>query len=153
MPYIVTIHAHYDGDADVIFDQALNFAEMVDAMSDIAVYDGIPDGCAVQGMTVTADVTFWGVIKNKGHVMHIETLDQPNRILQSREHGKRMKQWDHLLTVEPTAGGAVWTDQITLNSGWSSWAMARFCRFMYCHRHRRREARSLSATIQPLRIT
>jgi len=153
MPYVITITAYYDDPADQVFDSALDFAEMQTAMSDIARYDGLPSGRVAQGMTFTCDVTFWGLIRNKGHVMHVETLDRDARILQSREHGPSVARWDHLLSVQPDGDGAVWTDQITLDAGWRSWGMARFCRFMYRHRHIRRQAQRITTDIQPLRIT
>ena len=43
MAYEVTIEARYPRDADTVFAEALNFAELREAMRGLARYDGLPE--------------------------------------------------------------------------------------------------------------
>ncbi len=54
----VTVTAFYEGDADAIFAQAMQFAELREAMAGLAEYRGLPDQAAEEGQTLTVDVTF-----------------------------------------------------------------------------------------------
>ncbi len=81
MQALATITARYHGNADDIFREALTFEEMTDAMKGLASYDGLPTGPVKEGETYAVDVTMWGFLKTKGHVMHIEKLDIKNRVL------------------------------------------------------------------------
>lgn len=141
MPVLVKITALYDGDADEIFRGATEFAEMKDAMSGFAVYEGLSDQAAVEGETYTVDVTIWGIIKNKQHVMHVEKLDFENRIIQSREHDKMIARWDHNLSVQPAGDGrARWVDAVVIDAGWRTSFVARFAAYTYRRRHKHRKA-------------
>ena len=140
MARLVEVTAFYRGDADAIFEAALDFSELEDAMRGLAVYEGAPKGEVKEGETYTVDVTFWSVLKNKGHVMHVETLDRAARVIQSREHNPLIKRWDHHLSVEQEGDRVCWTDTIVLDAGWQTPFAARFARFVYRRRHRYRKA-------------
>lgn len=147
MPRIITIEATYLGDADEIFESALDLDEMRAAMAEIAEYDGLPSGKVKQGQTITVDVTMLGMMKTKGHVMRVEKLDRKNRLLQSRERNPDVKRWDHTLTIEQDGEFAIWTDRIVLDAGMKTWVTAFFCRYVYSHRHKVRNARKITKTI------
>ncbi|MDB9838578.1 hypothetical protein OAC40_00450 [bacterium] len=153
MPRVVTVTAQYSQTPDKVFADAIDLKELVAAMSDIAVYRGMPSEPLCQAMTIVSDVTFWGWLKIEGHHMHLENLDLVGRRLQSREHSKMVKRWDHQITVIPNQTGAIWIDQVELDAGWKTYFVALFCRYMYKHRHRRRNASQISTRIQPLLIT
>ncbi len=148
MPRIITITAQYIGNADEMFEGALDLDEMRDAMAEIAQYDGLPSGKVKQGQTITVDVTMLGMMKTKGHVMYVETLDRKNRILQSRERNPDVKRWDHTLTIEQDDDFVLWTDRIVLDAGMTTWIAAFFCRYVYTHRHKVRKARKITRNIQ-----
>ena len=147
MPHAVTLRAVYPQDPDTIFAECLHLGEMKQAMSAIARYDGLPDDEVKAGDTYTVDVVMWGFLRTKNHVMHVESLDRDARVLQSREHNPSVARWDHTLTLEPHPEGALWTDHIILDARWQTPFTARFCRYVYSHRHRVRGALSLTRTI------
>ena len=147
MSALVVISARYAGDADAVFREAVNFSEMVEAMSGLATYEGLPDEPARENETYTVDVTMWGFLKTKGHVMHVETLDYENRIIQSREHNPAIKCWDHRLTVQPVGEYVLWTDRVELDAGWRTFAAARFCAYVYQRRHKYRRALEINRKV------
>ncbi|MCI2399770.1 hypothetical protein [Aliiroseovarius subalbicans] len=148
MTYQVTIEAFYAGDPDQIFSEACQFSELVDAMSSIATYDGLPQGAAAQGETYVVDVTLFGLVKNPGHTMFVERLDPVARILQSREHNASVSRWDHTLSVQPGDGGTIWTDTVIIEAPRMEWATARFARFVYKRRHKHRRALHIATSIK-----
>lgn len=149
MPALVIVTALYDADPDETFDAALHFDELLDAMSGLAVYEGLAPGTiAEEGKTYTVNVTFWGLLKMTGHVMHVESLDVPNRILQSRETSNGIKRWDHNLSVHPEGAKARWVDSILIDAGWQTPFMARFARFVYTRRHKHRQALEITRNIE-----
>lgn len=150
MPVELTVTATYPGDPDTIFSEALNPQEMVRAMEGLAVYDSLPDRAIVEGETLVVDVTIWGIVKNKGYRMFVETVDVPGRLLQSRESGAGVARWDHTLTVQPGGPGAIWTDRVVIDAGLRSGFMARFGAYMYARRHKYRKA--LSITVERRKI-
>jgi hypothetical protein len=140
----VEITARYPADPDAVFQSALRFSEMTEAMAGIATYKGLPiSDTAHEGETIIVDVTFWGVFKQRGHRMFIERLDPQARIIQSRESGNGIKRWDHTLSVEPDGAGALWTDTVVIDAGWRTPFVARFAAFVYVRRHRHRKALSI----------
>ncbi|WP_299412491.1 hypothetical protein [uncultured Sulfitobacter sp.] len=147
MPYAVTLRAVYPRDPDTVFAEALHFGEMKQAMAKIAIYEGLPDGEVAAGERFTVDVLMWGFLRTKNHVMYVESLDCAARVLQSREHNPSVARWDHTLSLDPHPQGALWTDHIVLEAGWQTPFVARFCRYVYSHRHRTRGALSLTREI------
>lgn len=150
MPTEITVSAHYNQDADAVFGQALNLAELKDAMSGIATYDGLPDGVVKEGDELTVDVTLWGFVKTKNHVMKVESLDIAARILQSREHNPKVARWDHTLSVQPDGDGCIWTDRVVIDAGWNTFGTARFAKYLYTKRHTHRKALSITAVLRKL---
>ncbi|MEL7178813.1 MAG: hypothetical protein AAFN63_03195 [Pseudomonadota bacterium] len=148
MIYTITVEASYPADADRLFNEALDFSEMQEAMKGLAVYDGLPDRNVQQGETLCVDVTMFKFFKTRNHTMYVERLDHDTRIIQSREHNKQIKRWDHTLHVQPTDTGCLWRDMIVLDAGFTTFLAARFCRFVYARRRRLRQASRIKATIQ-----
>ena len=153
MPWEVIIEARYPGDADTVFAEALNFAELREAMRGLARYEGLPAGEAFEGQSVVVDVTLFGFLKNPGHSMHVERLDRAARILQSREHNASVSRWDHTLSVQPLPGsngddGCLWTDRVVIDAPRGAWGTALFARFVYARRHRHRGALSIAKAIR-----
>jgi hypothetical protein len=144
MAKLVEVVAHYDADPDQLFQSALRFSEMTEAMAGIATYAGLPaSDTALEGDTIIVDVTFWKLFKQRGHTMFIERLDPKERIIQSRESGNGIKRWDHTLSVQRSDSGAVWTDSVVIDAGWRTSIVVRFAAFVYGRRHRNRNAKSI----------
>ena len=154
MPCLVTTTALYPGDPDDLFRQAIDFTDMLEAMSGVAAYKGLPSEPVREGATYTTDVTFFGFLKTSGHVIEIEKLDLANRTLQSREYNPAIRQWDHLLTVEPETGTgparARWTDAVTIDAGWRTPVITRFASFVYRRRHQHRQALEIQTSLRSL---
>ncbi len=148
MPWEITIEARYERDADTVFAEALNFAELRDAMRGLAIYEGLPEGEAHEGMTAVVDVTLFGVFRNPGHTMHVERLDRAARVLQSREHNASVSRWDHTLSIQPAGDGCLWTDRVVIDAPRNAWATARFARYVYARRHRHRGALSIAKAMR-----
>ncbi len=147
MTYTVFVEATYPSDADATFREALDLAEMQEAMRGLAVYHGLPQRNILEGDTIIVDVTLFKLFTTKNHMMHVERLDPEARIIQSRERNSRIDRWDHMLNIQPTTTGCVWRDRVTLDAGISTFLTARFCRFIYVRRHRMRKARNIRSLI------
>ncbi len=147
MASVVSIEAAYAGDPDTLFDQALRFSDLTRSMAGLAQYDGLPAGKAQEGGTYRVDVTFWGLLKVRGHVLHVERLDLPARFLKSRERDPVIRRWDHLLTIQPEGDRVIWTDRIVVDAGWRTWLTARFAAFVYTRQHLKRRALEISRRI------
>jgi hypothetical protein len=142
---IVEITACYNADPDILFRSALRFSEMAEAMAGMATYSGFPDSdTACEGDTVTIDVTFWRMFKQVGHTIFIERLDPEARIIQSRESGNGIRQWDHTLSIQQDGALAVWKDVIVIDAGWRTPFIARFAAYIYARRHRHRKPISIT---------
>lgn len=144
----LTVTAHYPRDADAVFADALSFPEMAEASRGVAVYQDMPQGKMEQGRTYTLNVTVWGVMKNPNYQVHVERVDHDTRLVQSREYGCMIRQWDHTLTIVPTREGCIWTDRIVIDCSWATGFMARVARIMYRTRHRNRNAHSVTARMR-----
>ncbi|SFI59488.1 SRPBCC family protein [Jannaschia pohangensis] len=147
MAKTIMVEATYPRDADTVFRSALDLSEMKKAMAQIARYDGLPDQRVAEGDRYVVDVTFFGLMKVRGHVMEVVRLDPAKRLLQSREHSPSVSRWDLRLTVEENGEGALWRDWIEVEAGWKTPLVARFCSYVYSHRHKARRAQSVTAAI------
>ena len=142
--------AKYHGKAKDIFLEALEFRELTEAMSGIAEYDGLTDKVVQQSQTYLVDVTIFKVFKTKGYEMFIEYLDANACVLQSREKGGVIKMWDHKLTVRQDSEFAIWVDDVTIDAGLTTIAMAHFGAFVYKQRHKHRKALSITTQVKSI---
>lgn len=144
----VEIIALYPGNPDTVFESALRFSELTEAMAGFAKYSGFPaDDTASEGDTFAVDVTFWGWFRQSGHTIFIERLDRQARTIQSREKSPGVRRWDHLLSVQSKGNMVCWTDRVEIDAGWRTWFVARFAAYMYTLRHRCRNAASITSRI------
>ncbi|WP_341862850.1 hypothetical protein [Gymnodinialimonas sp. 57CJ19] len=144
---ILTVSAFYPRTADQVFSEAINIPGMVAATRGLATYQGLPDGAFEADESYQTYVTVWGWMHNPQYKIHVERLDPAERLMQSREQGRAIRQWDHTLTVTPTEGGAIWADRIVVDSGLLTGYMVRVGRHLYKYRHRMRNADQITATI------
>lgn len=144
---VLTVSAFYPRDADTVFAEAIDIPAMIHATRGLATYQGLPDGAFQEGQSYQTYVTVWGWMHNPRYQIHVERLDPAYRIMQSREQGRGIRQWDHTLTVDPVDGGAIWTDAIIVDSGLMTGYMVRVGRYLYKYRHRMRDASQITAAI------
>lgn len=145
MATAIRIEAIYPESPDAVFRSALRYNELSEAMKNIAVYEGLPNGEAQQGQTFDVVVTFWGWMKNPPHTIHVETRDDDAHLLQSREHGGWIKRWDHRLQVVPDERGSRWIDEIIIDGGWRTFTAAMFANYVYKTRHKSRNALKITS--------
>lgn len=151
MPLIVTITATHNGDPDEVFAQALQFDALQRAMTGLATYRGFPPGGEpVAGETYVVDVRLWGLFPVTGHTIEVLKVDRTARVIESHETHRGVKNWDHTLTIAPgqMPGMALWTDRILIDAGWQTPVVARFARYVYCHRHRAQRAQGLRTSLR-----
>ncbi|MEL6748150.1 MAG: hypothetical protein AAFO79_10115 [Pseudomonadota bacterium] len=151
MPYRLLVTAVYSADIDDLFARARSFDELKAAMAGFATYEGIPAGAqAEEGATYVVDATLFGWYKVRGHTFHVERVDLAQRRIQSREHQPGVRRWDHCLTI--AQGGhpeeAVWTDDVIIEAGWQSSAIAHMANRIYRHRHHVRSANQLASQVR-----
>lgn len=88
----------------------------------------------------TARLYLWGLgfLPFGKHDINLEWIDASNYIIQSRERGSLMRTWDHFIHLEPEGNYLTrYTDQITLEAGVLTSALAWWTRLFYRHRQRR----------------
>ncbi len=144
---VLTVSAFYPRDADTVFSEAIDIPAMVRATRGLATYEGLPDGSFEEGKSYQSYIVVRGWMHNPRYQIHVERLDPAYRIMQSREQGRAIQQWDHTLTVEPAPGGAIWTDRIAVECGLLTGYMVRVGRHLYDYRHRMRDASQITAKI------
>lgn len=144
---ILTVSAFYPRDADTVFAEAIDIPAMIHATRGLATYRGLPEGSFEEGRSYQTYVTVWGWMHNPRYRIHVERLDPAARLMQSREQGRAIRQWDHTLRVTPTQGGAIWCDSIIVDSGLLTGYMVRVGRYLYKYRHSMRDAARVTATI------
>ena len=147
MPTELSVSARYDRPADTVFAEALSFAEMAEATRGVAVYKDLPEGLIEEGRTYTLNVTVWGIMRNPNYQVHVERVDAQARVVQSREFGWMIRQWDHTLTVEPDGDGCIWTDRIVIDCSWATGYMSWVAKVLYRTRHRNRRGQDITARL------
>lgn len=147
MPADLLVTAHYSADADTMFEKASSFADMIEVTKKISTYEGLPALPMVQGRTYKTNVKIFGLLESRDYAIRIDTLCKKMRRMQSSEHNDNVKSWKHTLDVKPDGEGSVWTDRVSIDAGPMTPLLVRYARFMYLHRHKQRQAVSVTAQI------
>ncbi len=142
------VTAHYTQDADALFEKASSFADMVETSPTFLTFGDLPALPMVQCRTYETKLDVFGLFKTNDYAIRIDTLSPTRRRVQSSAKGKGVKTWNHTLDVIPDAEGCVWTDQISIDAGRKTPIYARYARFVYLHRHKRRGATSITSTLR-----
>jgi hypothetical protein len=101
-----------------------------------------------EGATLHFRGYLFGIIPIGTHTIFFERIDPAARELQSREVGRLVRRWDHLVRVRPTGDGrTLYSDEIIIEAGWLTLFVWLFAQWFYRHRQRRwrRVARRLLA--------
>ncbi|MEJ6392784.1 hypothetical protein V8J82_05915 [Gymnodinialimonas sp. 2305UL16-5] len=144
---VLTVSATYPRDPDLVFAEAIDLGAMVEATQGLATYKGLPLGPLEEGRTYETYVVVWGWMHNPHYRIHVERVDPDARLVQSREQGRAIRQWDHTLSVTGAPGVCTWTDRIVIDSGLLTPYMIRVARHLYQYRHRNRDALAIKAEI------
>ena len=110
----------------------------------------IPDRWPV-GVPLELRLFLFGVVPLGPHTLVVESIDDDERVLQTRERGPRLC-WDHRIHVEVAGTGrARYTDEVEINAGPASALVAAAARVFFRHRHRRWQAfaRGLGPAARP----
>lgn len=150
MKRIVTVCAIYPENADTLFARARDLREVKQAMAGLARYDGLPDRVIEQGDRFDVSVTLFGYLRARNHNILIERMDPARRLIQSRQHNRILRLWDHRLCIDPHPEGAVWTDRIALDAGLWTGIAARLCHRVYRYHHSARHALRVDTAINLL---
>jgi hypothetical protein len=101
-----------------------------------------------EGATMRGKGYLFGVIPLGTHTIYLERIDAAAGEIQSRESEPLVRRWDHLIRVRPTHDGqTVYSDEIIIEAGWTTFFVWLFAHYFYRHRQRRwrRVARRLVA--------
>ncbi len=148
MPAELIVTAHYTQDADTLFEKASSFADIFETSPTFLTFDGLPALPMVQCRTYETNLGVLGLFKTHDYAIRIDTLSPVRRRVQSSSQGKGVKTWNHTLDVIPADQGCVWTDHVSIDTGRMTPIYARYARFMYLHRHKRRGAASITSTLR-----
>lgn len=105
-----------------------------------------PD-CWQQGATVRFRSYMFGFIPTGTRTVFFEIVDPRQRQIQTREHDRLVRHWDHLISVRATDDGRTrYSDEIEISGGPFAFFVWAFAMWFYRHRQRRwrRVARRLS---------
>jgi hypothetical protein len=106
-----------------------------------------------EGATLHFRGYLFGILPIGTHSIFLERIDPAARVLQSREAGRLVRRWDHLVRVRPTGDGrTLYSDEIVIEAGWLTPFVWLFAQGFYRHRQRRwrRVARRLVAAEQTI---
>ena len=91
-----------------------------------------------QGTTILGRSFLLGFVPLGLHNIHFERVDPRRRQIQTREHDRLVRRWDHLISIdEAQAGRCRYSDEIEIEAGWLTWLVWLFAQCFYRHRQRR----------------
>jgi hypothetical protein len=102
-----------------------------------------------EGETVQGKAYAFRVLPLGEHAIRYERIDPERCEIQTREHSRLIRRWDHRIRVRATADGrALYSDEIDLDAGLLTLPVWLFAQWFYRHRQRRwrRVARRLTRT-------
>jgi hypothetical protein len=105
-----------------------------------------------EGTTVRLRTYAFRVLPLGDHAIHVERVDPSHREIQTREHSRLIRRWDHRIRVRPTPDGhTLYSDEIDIDAGLLTPLVWLFAQGLYRHRQRgwRRVARRLARDGRP----
>ena len=102
----------------------------------------------IAGMTVRCRSYLFGLIPLGTRTLFFKRVDAQFMEIDTREHDRLVRRWDHLIRARPAAGGQCkYTDEIEINAGLLTPVVWMFAYCFYKHRQRRwqKVARRLQA--------
>jgi hypothetical protein len=145
---IIRLSTDLDIPADLAWETVKKpetFRYVVRGFLGVRQLDEIPEDWGV-GLTVRVRLFFFHVIPAWKHEIRIVRLDEDAREIYTNEHGAFVRQWNHLIKVDPAgAERCRYTDQIEFRAGIFTPSVWLFTQTIFRHRQRRwrKLARSL----------
>lgn len=94
-----------------------------------------------EGETRRCRLYLFGLLPLGTRTLFFERVDSERREIQTREHDRLVRRWDHLIRVQPLEGGRCrYADEIEIEAGLLTPLVGLFARWFYRHRQRRWQA-------------
>ena len=90
-----------------------------------------------EGETAQLRIRAYGVLPLGPHQIHLERIDPLAYRIQSREKGRIVSVWDHLIQLQEKEQGTLYTDEVILHAGLLTRPVAWWSTQLYRHRQRR----------------
>lgn len=117
---------------------------VISPMGKFSPLDGEMRGQWEPGVSYVGRSYMFSVIPVGTRTIVIETIDETQMHIQSREHGEiGLTKWDHLISVATEGGGSRYSDTIEIDAGVLT--LVYWCYASMFYRHRQRKWRQLVA--------
>ena len=91
-----------------------------------------------EGPTIQCRLFVFVVIPLGEHTIRFEKIDQKNREIHSREHGRLVRQWDHGISIKPLDDSrSTYRDTNDIDAGSLTFVVWAWAKWFYRHRQRR----------------
>ena len=92
-----------------------------------------------EGTTVTTRMRLYGIIPMGGlHSLHFESVDNENKVLQTRESDASAKVWDHRISLKANGTDSTfYQDEVIIYGGALTGLITFWARLFYIHRQKR----------------
>ena len=100
--------------------------------------EGAPDDTwAEPGRTIELRLRAFNLLPSWKHTIKIESIDEEQRVIQTREHGGPVKRWSHRITVEGEGSGTRYRDYVEIDAGAATGIVWAFAQGLYRYRQAR----------------
>lgn len=142
------VKANYAESTETLFEKARSFTDMMEVSRPVSVYEGLPAEMMQPGSTYVTNVTALGFAKSNDYHIRIDRVCPETKSIETSEWGKGIHHWLHTIEILPSNSGSIWIDRISIDAGLTTPLLALFARHMYRHRHKKRGAIELLASLQ-----
>lgn len=137
----ISVTSTFESTTDKIWERLLNINTLIEICKPKATFKScsgkIPEKWEIQ-KTYPFKLFIYGLIPMGRHEIVLELMDRENRKIQSREHNKIVKVWNHLIKLEPFGTGeTLYTDEVEIYAGIFTCFAARWSISFYKHRQRK----------------
>ena len=147
----LVVKATYAESTETLFEKATSFADMMAVSRPVTIYDGLPAQPMQPGSTYITNVTALGFAKSHDYHIRIEQACPKTKFIKTSEWGKGIRHWLHTIEIFPSNKGSIWIDRISIDAGLTTPVVCLFARHMYRHRHKKRGAIELLASMRSSR--
>lgn len=137
---VVDRSTHLDAPPDKVWDavkQPSTFEEVTRGLMGFSLLAGELPEHFEPGETFELRMKMVGVLPLGRHTIHVESVDDTTRTIQTRERSALIDRWDHRITVEPDGNGTLYRDYVEIEAGPKTAAVWAFAQGLYRYRHRR----------------